>query len=737
MGDSILRGELAKPNGSELIGMKNGEKLSTVLANRWANSGADKKEILLDLPLLFPDYDAIIKKNPTWKFLYPGSFCIGDDEKIYIAYGPSDNTSTKRFVAVYSIKGSYKGYFQTNNGGAGVNGSAVSEGIVVTTYYGGLKLFLGGYDGSLFEYDITSVTYGSKLKNAASYQVGLYNQFSFLNGVWVVEQAAPSNGQIRQRNIIAYFNSSFSLTGFIEFDPFDAGYITHATTEYGPVFTKRQGLCLAPGVLLGAFGGVFIPGKSTESPSNYQGIKAFATDGTKIVEALHYPSRFISKLSSTGKNVTRIENEGICYNKGSVFTLWIYTDRHESLSKTSGILITKEFSMTPDLDLSATTVIAPGYSSGRMANGVYPRLLSGDTLVNPVTGKIMPSMNEVLDFMRLAGQKTVMIYTSSTPLKDLNGVALPENTAVRLESYNNLTFKATFTSSLNKREQWITFSEANYLVSLPIAVGTSRVQLDGAISDTVKKGRLISNVIGGNPELDSDQILVLDQQSNSSNGLNPLIIGGGSSLYRSASTISFATNPVGVAPGGTIRWRIDETSLLPYADDTYSVGNPTNRLSVIYATAGTINTSDGTKKTSPLPITDLVLDAWEGVQFISYQWLESIRIKGEDMARWHFGVIAQQVRDVFIAHGLDGTRYGLLCFDEWDDEFESVIAIRKNPKTDEQEEYETGEIKLVRKAGSRWGIRPDQCLFLEAALQRRNYSRILKRIKALEDASQG
>lgn len=177
-------------------------------------------------------------------------------------------------------------------------------------------------------------------------------------------------------------------------------------------------------------------------------------------------------------------------------------------------------------------------------------------------------------------------------------------------------------------------------------------------------------------------------------------------------------------------------------DNTASLGTATNRWSVVYAGTGTINTSDAREKTSPLQIDDAVLDAWGDVQLITFQWLESVMKKGDD-SRWHFGVIAQQVRDAFEARGLDGTRYGLLCYDEWGDEYAPVMAMRdverqvievigldddgtpieKITKIIEQEEYDTGEVRLVRAAGNRWGIRADQCLFLEAAYQRRERAR--------------
>ncbi|UTQ78180.1 tail fiber protein [Aeromonas phage JELG-KS1] len=154
------------------------------------------------------------------------------------------------------------------------------------------------------------------------------------------------------------------------------------------------------------------------------------------------------------------------------------------------------------------------------------------------------------------------------------------------------------------------------------------------------------------------------------------------------------------------------------ADGVASCGASTARWSVVFAVQGTINTSDAREKTAPMPIDDRVLDAWGDVQLIAFKWLEAIRLKGEDMARIHHGVMAQQVRDTFEAHGLDGTDYGLLCYDEWEDIY------------DWDDEKKT--FALVTPAGSRWGIRPDQCLFVEAAYARRRFERLEARVAKLE-----
>ena len=177
-------------------------------------------------------------------------------------------------------------------------------------------------------------------------------------------------------------------------------------------------------------------------------------------------------------------------------------------------------------------------------------------------------------------------------------------------------------------------------------------------------------------------------------------------------------------------------------DDSATLGTTVKRWKQLYAVTGSINTSDAREKTAPLAIDDTVLDAWGEVSHVTFKWLDAVAKKG-DLARTHFGVIAQDVRAAFERHGLDGTEYGLLCYDAWADEYEPIFEEREVTETvpdpdspdgtrtiTTTKEVQTGEVRLVRAAGDRWGIRPDQCLFLEAAYQRRRCDRIEARLSA-------
>ena len=45
-----------------------------------------------------------------------------------------------------------------------------------------------------------------------------------------------------------------------------------------------------------------------------------------------------------------------------------------------------------------------------------------------------------------------------------------------------------------------------------------------------------------------------------------------------------------------------------------------------------------------------------------YRWKDKVAEKGDD-ARIHFGIMAQDLQDAFIAEGLDPTKYAMFCSD--------------------------------------------------------------------------
>lgn len=151
----------------------------------------------------------------------------------------------------------------------------------------------------------------------------------------------------------------------------------------------------------------------------------------------------------------------------------------------------------------------------------------------------------------------------------------------------------------------------------------------------------------------------------------------------------------------------------PVNDGVPSCGVAGGSWSEVFAINGTINTSDARlKKAEPIP--DAVLDAWSEVEKVQFKWLSAIEEKGEDSARWHIGVLAQDVISAFENHGLDATKYSVLCWDEWP---EQVIV--------------TDDIETTIQAGERYAIRYSEAAQLDIALERRERKKLQEKIDAL------
>jgi hypothetical protein len=128
-------------------------------------------------------------------------------------------------------------------------------------------------------------------------------------------------------------------------------------------------------------------------------------------------------------------------------------------------------------------------------------------------------------------------------------------------------------------------------------------------------------------------------------------------------------------------------------DNVHDLGKSSIRWNDIYATNGTIQTSDRNEKQDIEALSEAeqrVAVAAKGL-LRKFRWIDSVDEKGDD-ARIHFGIIAQDLQAAFEAEGLDAGRYAMFINSTWTDE-------------------ETGEER------SRMGVRYNQLLaFIIAAI---------------------
>lgn len=113
------------------------------------------------------------------------------------------------------------------------------------------------------------------------------------------------------------------------------------------------------------------------------------------------------------------------------------------------------------------------------------------------------------------------------------------------------------------------------------------------------------------------------------------------------------------------RWFIyADGTLQPGAAATYSVGSNTYPVDNIYSQNAVTVISDGNYKTDEQDIPDALIDAVGSVPLKMWKLKSAVAEKGEDKARYHFGVIAQQVKEAITAAGLDWKQYGLITYEE-------------------------------------------------------------------------
>ena len=171
-----------------------------------------------------------------------------------------------------------------------------------------------------------------------------------------------------------------------------------------------------------------------------------------------------------------------------------------------------------------------------------------------------------------------------------------------------------------------------------------------------------------------------------------------------------------------------------YGDEGYTLSDMTSQIGSsswrwtdgyfnnLYSDSGSVSSSDERKKDNIEAPSDALMRAWGKVNFKAFQFKDALQKKGVN-ARIHIGVIAQHVAEAFASEGLNASRYGLFCFDKWEDVYEDVEIVDVEEVKDENGDVVVpaqthSEKRLVSKAGEAYGIRYEEALALECAYQR-------------------
>jgi hypothetical protein len=211
----------------------------------------------------------------------------------------------------------------------------------------------------------------------------------------------------------------------------------------------------------------------------------------------------------------------------------------------------------------------------------------------------------------------------------------------RIDSSGNLLVGKTYTASSIAGQELRAGGYTAFTRSGGNPLELNRLGSDGAIVNFSKDGSTVGSIAS-----DSGNILQLNSGGNDK----------GVFLARNG------VNVVGFAPNEANVFR-------PATDNLCDLGASTRRFDDIYATNGTIQTSDRNEKQDIEVLNEAeqrVAQACKGL-LRKFRWKDSVAEKGDE-ARIHFGIIAQDLRDAFIAEGLDAGRYAMFISTTWTDE---------------------------------------------------------------------
>jgi len=301
-----------------------------------------------------------------------------------------------------------------------------------------------------------------------------------------------------------------------------------------------------------------------------------------------------------------------------------------------------------------------------------------------------------------AGSNTQIQYNSSGSLAgssnftfDGTSLNISSATSPMTSSYNAIVINNTIASGSGVSRPILLFQTTATPVSSAdsIIIGQILNQAkDG--SGTYRNGTLISsNVVSTNSATYVyDSTLTLSAYKNTSNVSGGQIVGSQINLINSNGLDSVFRVSTASAAGTT--YSASETAyqyFRPGQDNVSTLGQAGLRWTTVYATTGTINTSDRNDKQDieELSAAEQRVAARIKGLIRKFRFKDSVAAKG-DNARIHFGVIAQDVQAAFTAEGLDVSRYGLFCSDT----FKTIDG--KAVEKDKNGQYPEGAVDYTR-----------------------------------------
>jgi hypothetical protein len=266
----------------------------------------------------------------------------------------------------------------------------------------------------------------------------------------------------------------------------------------------------------------------------------------------------------------------------------------------------------------------------------------------------------------VGGSEDTWGTTINTALDDIVSYA---NTAPQLGDANVFTAAQTVSANFIVDTNVLFVDASNDRVGIGTSSPVYTVDIQDT-GDTVLRVKSNSSGAGN----DDDAFLRLDAAETGETGIQfyqaGVDIGYGIDAFYTGGQMNFnvpAGSTFDFQINATLITRFDSTGILPGSDNTYDLGGASSRWDDIYATNGTIQTSDIRQKQDIEELNEAErLVAMKAKTLLrKYRWKDAVEEKGED-ARIHIGIMAQDLIKAFEDEGLDAFNYAMIVGSEED-----------------------------------------------------------------------
>lgn len=604
------------------------------------------KEVVMSLPFKFDGYDtALAELGGT--YLYPQGACYDEEGNLFINH-ISSVFSQRRVVSVYSPEGDLLTWFYMPNSNLqsmSVTGKGVTR-KVWTSRLSDTNAHLNYFDLQTLPVpgsEITTTTPVPEITGISGHITIRGNTLAY------VDSSAAIGIRASEVAVNMFDMKSKKHKGAVYLSAMLVGFNTPTDNKYYYDTWKIQGLALGDGKLYVAIGGSYRPKvvptvDKAENAVHDFGVVEVALDGTILSHSVVRADTLMTGLSSAGYPVDRTESEGCFISpNGEIHHLMVGDDLVNRTD--NGYVVMREFSESGiDMTDGASSYVP---MSREQLSRVYRS--RGGLLNNPWTGSAFASISEILDFMSYQNlPEFTWLSTVAPTLAPINGFMYEQNMLYTIYNANNGGFVIKGSASsgaVHGVEHFATGTLGNWSATMASNL-VSKMVINGVARITAKAAN-------------GKETLLMFQ--NNTGSTSPLVIGGGTSGMQSANSISFYIDPVANSTsGGVNKMQLNNTGLYPSTSGGITLGTASLPWGQFYTTLNPIVSSDVNLKKDIQPIPAALLDVWGDLDFKMYQFKDPDVYGGKT----HFGVIAQDIIDVFRLAGLDAHEFGVVSLSE-------------------------------------------------------------------------